>query len=200
MDTKKTVLKIILGIVIFIILLIPIFLMLESEKKEKEYNELIESIKLAGEKWAKGYMAESNVGKVKLGDLKKINFIDNILFNPKTKKYLSNETYVEITKANNTYTTNVVIYDIPKQEQTNGLIVNIIGGKNTQTGISSHYSELGISVYEGDKEIPYSVQYFYKGKEVDRIDTYIPKNYEAVYTMINSKGELLKVVRNVVVQ
>ena len=200
MDTKKTILKITLGILIFIVLLIPIFLILANDKKEKEYNELIDSIELAAEKWAKGYMTESNTGKVKLGDLKKINFIDNILYNSKTNSYLSNETYIEIKKSNGTYTTNVVIYDIPKKEQSVGLILNVIGEKRNKVTISSYYVESGITAFEGDKEIEYSTQYFYKGKEIDRIDTSRPKNFEVVYTTLNSKGEIAKIVRSIVVQ
>lgn len=200
MDTKKTAFKIILGILIFIVLLIPIFLILSSERKENEYIELIESIESAAEKWAKGNMQDVDSAKVKLGDLKNMNFVNNILYNPKTQKYLSNETYVEIQKNSGAYTTTVVIHDIPNKEQVSNLIINVTGNKNTQVGISSKYMELGITAIEGGNEVPYSTQYFYKGKEINAIDTSRPKKYQVVYTALNHKGEIAKIVRNITVQ
>lgn len=197
---NKLILKIILSILIIIVLLLPIFIFVNIENKNKAYDSLIQELKDS----AMEYINKNNISidnqylKVKLGDLKHDNLIDNIIINPKTKKYLSNESYVLVNKTTDTY--DVYIYDIPNNENSAGLIITFYGDRSIQNGITVQYYEQGISLIEGNQEIDYSVQYFTKGKEVNEIDSSRPRDYEVVYTALNSKGELAKVVRTVIVQ
>ena len=197
---KKNMFKIVLGIMVILILMIPIFIFSNAEKKKNNYNKLIESIESAAEKWAKSSDNELNSSTVKLGELKDKRLIGHNLKNPKTGLHLSDETYVVVKENGNKYEFELKLYDIPKKETNNNLIVSMIGDKKIQNGISVRYEEKGISIRENGEEISYSVQYFLKGEEVISIDSSRPKVYEAVYTAINSKGEIAKIVREIVVQ
>lgn len=198
---KKTMLKIIIGVIIVAILALPIFLILNNANNETKYDNLIKNIEEAATKWARINMNDNTEVTVKLGDLKQVGFISYDLVNPKNKKHLSNETYVIITKGtDNNYKFDIKLYEIPDKETTGDYIIQMNGDKNAQTGISSYYQELGIIIYEGENTLTYSVQYFYKNKEIRTIDTSRPKNYEVVYTALNSKNQLIKVTRKVVVQ
>lgn len=198
---KKVGLKVVLGIIIVLVLLIPIFLFVDSKQKETKYQELIEKVEEASRIWAKSHLVEENTVKVKLGELKQNFLIDFHLVNPKTKKHLANETYVMITKqVNGEYTLDLHLYEIPEQEKSADLIMQLNGEKKMQNGIGVRYQELGILVHEGEQEVPYSVQYFIKGKEVNLIDTSRPREYKVVYTALNSKGELANISREIVIQ
>lgn len=189
-------LKIILGVLIICILGLPIFIFIGNDKKNKEYDNLLEKIKSATSVYIKDYNLENNSGKIKLGILKEYSLIENALVNPKTNRPLSNESYI----INNNGIYEIKLYDIPKEIDTKGLIITFNGDQNMQNNLSVRYSELGINVYDGSKQLDYSTQYFIKNKEVQSIETLKPRNYEVVYTTINSKGELAKVVRTVIVQ
>lgn len=188
--------KIILGVLIICILGLPIFIFIGNDKKNKEYDNLLEKIKSATSVYIKDYNLENNSGKIKLGILKEYSLIENALVNPKTNRPLSNESYI----INNNGIYEIKLYDIPKEINTKGLIITFNGDQNMQNNLSVRYSELGINVYDGSKQLDYSTQYFIKNKEVQSIETLKPRNYEVVYTTINSKGELAKVVRTVIVQ
>ncbi len=188
--------KIILGVLIICILGLPIFIFIGSDKKNKEYDNLLGKIKSATSVYIKDYNLENNSGKIKLGILKEYSLIENALVNPKTNRPLSNESYI----INNNGIYEIKLYDIPKEIDTKGLIITFNGDQNMQNNLSVRYSELGINVYDGSKQLDYSTQYFIKNKEVQSIETLKPRNYEVVYTAINSKGELAKVVRTVIVQ
>ena len=197
MKVKSVILKVVLAIIIFMILMIPIFIFLNMENKDKDYEKLIDDIKSSAEK----YVAHNDIGdasKIKISVLKKANLLENALVNPKTKKPLSNETYVSLT--NNGTVNEVVLYDIPSEDNVAELIVTFNGDKHMQNGISVRYEELGVNIFDGTTELSYSTQYFVKGKEVTSIDVYKPRDYEVVYTALSSKGELAKVVRTVIVQ
>lgn len=193
---NKLCLKIVLVVLIIIILMIPIFIFVNDDNKNKKYDSLIEKIKSATSVYLKDYNLENNNGKIKLGMLKEYSLIDNALVNPKTNRPLSNESYI----INNNGTYEIQLYDIPKEIDTKGLIITFNGDQNMQNNLSVRYSELGINVYDGGNQLDYSTQYFVKNKEVQSIETSKPRNYEVVYTVINSKGELAKVVRTVIVQ
>lgn len=193
---NKLCLKIALVILIVIILMIPIFIFVNNDNKSKKYDSLLEKINTAASIYLKDYNLENNSGKIKLGILKEYSLIDNTLVNPKTNRPLSNESYV----INNNGTYEIKLYDIPKEIDTKGLIITFNGDQNMQNNLSVRYSELGISVYDGNEQLDYSTQYFIKNKEVQSIESSRPRNYEVVYTTVNSKGELAKVVRTVVVQ
>lgn len=193
---NKLCLKIVLVVLIIIILMIPIFIFVSNDNKNKEYDGLIEKIKSATSVYLKDYNLENNNGKIKLGMLKEYSLIDDALVNPKTNRPLSNESYI----INNNGTYEIKLYDIPKEIDTKGLIITFNGDQNMQNNLSVRYSELGINVYDGGNQLDYSTQYFVKNKEVQNIETSKPRNYEVVYTVINSKGELAKVVRTVIVQ
>lgn len=198
---EKSNLKITIGVIIAVILITPIFLILNYTNKEAKYNELLQDIEEAATKWAKINMNDNEEIVVKLGDLKQVSFMPLNLVNPKNKKHLSNETYVVVSKnVDNTYKFDINLYDIPDKETTGDCIVQINGNKNTQIGISSYYQDLGITIHEGGTMLSYSTQYFYKNEEIRVLDTSRPKNYEVVYTALNSKKELIKAVRKVVVQ
>ena len=198
---KKTILKLCLVIVIVLVLSIPVFIFSSMEKTEKNYQELVEKIETAAKSWASTRLIEGETIIIKLGELKDYGLIDYNLKNPKTKGHLSDETYAEVKKlSNNQYQTEIKLYEIPKRETAADLIIQMIGDKELQNGISVRYQELGINVHEGGEQISYSVQYFLKGEEIVSIDTSRPKTYEVVYTALNGKGELAKVVRKVIVQ
>lgn len=192
---NKILFKIIIAMVVIVVLLVPIFIFINNDSKNKNYNNLLSDIEQAAKTYFKEYDLEGNV-KVKLGTLKEYSLIDSDIVNPKTDRPVSNETYV--VKEKDEYS--VFLYDIPKNESTKGLIITFNGDKSTQNGIAVRYSELGINVYDGSESLDYSTQYFVKNKEVQSIDTSKPKNYEVVYTVLTSKGEVAKVVRTVVVQ
>lgn len=193
---NKLCLKIVLVVLIIIILMIPIFIFVSNDNKNKEYDSLLEKIKSATSVYLKDYNLENNNGKIKLGMLKEYSLIDDALVNPKTNRPLSNESYI----INNNGTYEIKLYDIPKEIDTKGLIITFNGDQNMQNNLSVRYSELGINVYDGGNQLDYSTQYFVKNKEVQSIEASKPRNYEVVYTVINSKGELAKVVRTVIVQ
>lgn len=193
---NKLCLKIVLGILIVFILMIPIFIFVNNDNKNKEYDNLLEKIKSATSVYLKDYNLENNNGKIKLGMLKEYSLIDDALVNPKTNRPLSNESYI----INNNGNYEIKLYDIPKEIDTKGLIITFNGDQNMQNNLSVRYSELGINVYDGSNQLDYSTQYFIKNKEVQSIESTKPRNYEVVYTAVNSKGELAKVVRTVVVQ
>lgn len=193
---NKLCLKIVLGILIVFILMIPIFIFVNNDNKNKKYDNLLEKIKSATSVYLKDYNLENNNGKIKLGMLKEYSLIDDALVNPKTNRPLSNESYI----INNNGNYEIKLYDIPKEIDTKGLIITFNGDQNMQNNLSVRYSELGINVYDGGNQLDYSTQYFVKNKEVQSIEASKPRNYEVVYTVINSKGELAKVVRTVIVQ
>ena len=197
---NNKILKGILITVLVILLILPIIYFVNQDVKKKDYQKLVETIENAATKYVRGYGEGSLQLKIKLSDLKNKNFVSLNLINPKTKSHLSNETYVLASYANGAYTYDVHLYDIPKKEDRLDLIMNLIGDKNYQNGISVRYEEPGINVSEGQKVLSYSTQYFYKDEEIYSINSSRPKNYTVVYTALNSKGEIAKVTRTVIVQ
>ena len=202
MKVNKTLLKIILVILVIIILMIPIFIFVHQDNKNKKYNQLLEEITTATEK----FVSRNNVNvdsenlKIKLSELKEVALLSNNLQNPKTGNPLSNESYVIISNHSGKNTYDIKLYDIPDKETNADLLISLNGSKKYQLGISVRYEEQGANFFEGTTSLEYSVQYFLRGKEVNTIDSSLPKTFEVAYTALNSKGELAKIVRSVVIQ
>lgn len=202
MKENKTILKVILIALLIVILLLPIFIFINNDNKNKKYDELVAEITSAAEKLVNrnsDLLVDGKV-KIKLSDLKEVSLINISIINPITHKSISNESYVDVTINGGIKNYRVTLYDIPSKENTANLIINMLGDKNMQNGISVRYEEQGIEVLDGLEKIEYSVQYFLKDKEVSGIDSSRPRTYEVVYTALNNEGELAKVVRKVVIQ
>lgn len=197
---KSQIIKGILIIIGIILLILPIFYFVNQNQTEKEYEQLLEIIETATSKYAKGYATQGSSFKVKLGDLKDKNLLSLNVKNPKTGAHLSNETYVVANYVNGAYSYDIHLYDIPEKEDRLDLIMSLVGDKSMQNGISVRYEEQGLNVSDGQKNISYSTQYFYKDEEIYTIDSSRPKTFTVVYTALNSNGEIAKVTRTVVVQ
>lgn len=191
MKENRTILNIILVTIIVLILITPILIFINKVNKEKKYDELVNKITEA----AKKYSVNSDDYEVDINTLKEEGFLNSNLVNPKTNRPISNVSYVILS---DDYEVN--IYDIPKSENVAKLVITFNGDKKMQNGIGVQYEELGINVSDGNEDVYYVTQYFYKGKEVSKIDSSKPKDYEVVYTALNKDGELAKVVREVIVQ
>lgn len=191
MKENRKILNIILVTIIVLILIAPILIFVDKVNKEKKYDELVAKITEA----AKKYSVNSDDYEVDINTLKEEGFLNSNLVNPKTNRPISNVSYVILSDDYE-----VKIYDIPKSENVAKLVITFNGDKKMQNGIGVQYEELGINVSDGNEDVYYVIQYFYKGKEVNKIDSSKPKDYEVVYTALNSDGELAKVVREVIVQ
>lgn len=117
--------------------------------------------------------------KITLEMLKKSGNLQLNVVNPRTEKFVSNQSYVEVTKHNNNYTYDVHLYDLVDASE-------VVAGAPTIT-LSSYSQECNLGA-ECNLEEPVtgiSRQIIYNNEEVSSIDT----SKTGVYAVYYSKLE-----------
>ena len=174
---------------------------------EQAYEANIEAIKKAANDWAllntKLLPKEGGSILVYLQELKANKTIDSSIKNPKTGKYLSNNTSVTISKVDGKYEFSVNIVEIDKKDNSNALAL-LIGG-NIVDYVEVNQEDIEYTVPSAqarsedghvinDAVITYQI---FKGNElVSEVDTSNIGEYKIIYTVTyeNTTGNYEKQV------
>lgn len=184
---------VVLGVIATIVT--PIIQNTLSENKETIYNTLVEQIKGS----AKDYLSanteylpkeENDYSIIKIGDIKKEGLIQISIKNPKTDNFVSNESFVKVTKKGNNYVYDVTIHDLTD-------VSEVVSGAPTIKLNTSSNEVISIgSAYQLESVDGTSRQIINNGKEVATLDTSIKGVYEVYYSKLEN-GKLGIAVKTV---
>lgn len=169
----------------------------EEQIKKAAYDFLIEHTEL---------LDESDTITLKLGTLKQGGYLPIKLINPKTRKPLSNESTITITKNENKYemTLNLIdLENVTENIDNNSPILVLNGNYIEYVEVNEEYTELGAkaidSTGEEIDEENISIQVLYNGEETTLTTTEL-KTYSVVYAVTDNSGNTTSATRTVIVR
>ena len=132
---------------------------------------------------------------VTLKDLKESGLLRIDVGNPKTSKVLSNESFITITKRDNNFVYEVILYDLVDADQVEegAPTITLNGSQVVNLSIGDVYTE------SGTLEPDVSIQIINNGKEVSTIDTSAPCTYSIYYSLVQN-DKLGLSIRTVIVK
>ncbi|MBE6151769.1 MAG: hypothetical protein E7165_00430 [Firmicutes bacterium] len=132
---------------------------------------------------------------VTLKDLKESGLLRIDVGNPKTSKVLSNESFITITKRDNNFVYEVILYDLVDADQVEegAPTITLNGSQVVNLSIGDVYTE------SGTLEPDVSIQIIKNGKEVSTIDTSAPCTYSIYYSLVQN-DKLGLSIRTVIVK
>ncbi len=174
---------------------------------EEAYNANIEAIKKAANDWAllntKLLPKEGGSILVYLQELKATKTIDKDIKNPKTGKYLSNNTSVTISKIDGNYVFDVNIVEVDKKDNSNALALLIEGNIVDYVEVNQDGIEYTVPSAQARSEDGHVVndavvtyQIFKDNQLVSSVDTTHIDEYKIIYTVTynNTSGNYEKQV------
>lgn len=169
----------------------------EEQIKKAAYDFLIEHTEL---------LDESDTITLKLGTLKQGGYLPIKLINPKTRKPLSNESTITITKNENKYEMTLNLIDLENATENidnNSPILVLNGNYIEYVEVNEEYTELGAkaidSTGEEIDEENISIQVLYNGEETTLTTTEL-KTYSVVYAVTDKSGNTTSATRTVIVR
>lgn len=169
----------------------------EEQIKKAAYDFLIEHTEL---------LDESDTITLKLGTLKQGGYLPIKLINPKTRKPLSNESTITITKNENKYEMTLNLIDLENATENidnNSPILVLNGNYIEYVEVNEEYTELGAkaidSTGEEIDEENISIQVLYNGEETTLTTTEL-KTYSVVYAVTDNSGNTTSATRTVIVR
>lgn len=169
----------------------------EEQIKKAAYDFLIDHTEL---------LDESNTITLKLGILKQGGYLPIKLVNPKTRKPLSNESTITITKIENKYEMTLNLIDLENATENidnNSPILVLNGNYIEYVEVNEEYTELGAkaidSTGEEIDEENISIQVLYNGEETTLTTTEL-KTYSVVYAVTDNSGNTTSATRTVIVR
>lgn len=169
----------------------------EEQIKKAAYDFLIDHTELLG---------ETDTITLKLGTLKQGGYLPIKLKNPKTRKPLSNESTITITKNENKYEMTLNLIDLENATENidnNSPILVLNGNYIEYVEVNEEYTELGAkaidSTGEEIDEENISIQVLYNGEETTLTTTEL-KTYSVVYAVTDNSGNTTSATRTVIVR
>ena len=169
----------------------------EEQIKKAAYDFLVEHTEL---------LDESDTITLKLGTLKQGGYLPIKLINPKTRKPLSNESTITITKNENKYEMTLNLIDLENATENidnNSPILVLNGNYIEYVEVNEEYTELGAkaidSTGEEIDEENISIQVLYNGEETTLTTTEL-KTYSVVYAVTDNSGNTTSATRTVIVR
>lgn len=169
----------------------------EEQIKKAAYDFLIEHTEL---------LDENDTITLKLGTLKQGGYLPIKLINPKTRKPLSNESTITITKNENKYEMTLNLIDLENATENidnNSPILVLNGNYIEYVEVNEEYTELGAkaidSTGEEIDEENISIQVLYNGEETTLTTTEL-KTYSVVYAVTDNSGNTTSATRTVIVR
>ena len=169
----------------------------EEQIKKAAYDFLIEHTEL---------LDENDTITLKLGTLKQGGYLPIKLINPKTRKPLSNESTITITKNENKYEMTLNLIDLENATENidnNSPILVLNGNYIEYVEVNEEYTELGAkaidSTGEEIDEENISIQVLYNGEETTLTTTEL-KTYSVVYAVTDKSGNTTSATRTVIVR
>lgn len=169
----------------------------EEQIKKAAYDFLVEHTEL---------LDENDTITLKLGTLKQGGYLPIKLINPKTRKPLSNESTITITKNENKYEMTLNLIDLENATENidnNSPILVLNGNYIEYVEVNEEYTELGAkaidSTGEEIDEENISIQVLYNGEETTLTTTEL-KTYSVVYAVTDNSGNTTSATRTVIVR
>lgn len=169
----------------------------EEQIKKAAYDFLIEHTEL---------LDENDTITLKLGTLKQGGYLPIKLINPKTRKPLSNESTITITKNENKYEMTLNLIDLENATENidnNSPILVLNGNYIEYVEVNEEYTELGAkaidSTGEEIDEENISIQILYNNEETTLTTTEL-KTYSVVYAVTDNSGNTTSATRTVIVR
>ena len=151
-------------------------------------------------------LEENDTITIKLGTLKQEGYLPIDLKNPKTRKNISNESAITITKLNNNYEIEVGLIDLENATEnidSNSPILVLNGNYIQYVEINTQYVELGATALSSsgeeidDEDI--SIQVLYNNNETT-LTTNQLRTYSVVYTVTDNEGRSTSATRTVIIR
>lgn len=151
-------------------------------------------------------LEENDTITIKLGVLKQGGYLPINIKNPKTKKDLSNESTITITKNGNNYDITLNLIDLENVTETidtNSPILVLNGNYIEYVEVNTPYQELGATAQTStgqtiDSE-DISIQVLYNNEEATLLTTE-PKTYSIVYSVTDEDNNTTSATRTVIVR
>ena len=169
----------------------------QEQIKKAAYDFLIDHTEL---------LDESDTITIKLGTLKQGGYLPIKLKNPKTRKNLSNESTITITKIGNAYNMTLNLIDLENATEnidSNSPILVLNGNYIEYVEVNETYIELGAKAMTSsgeeidDEDI--SIQILYNNEETTLTTTEL-KTYSVVYAVTDDAGRSTSATRTVIVR
>lgn len=151
-------------------------------------------------------LLESNTITLKLGTLKQGGYLPIKIKNPKTRKNISNESTITITKIGNSYEMTLNLIDLENASEnidSNSPILVLNGNYIEYIEVNEEYNELGAkAITSTGEEIDsenISIQVLYNNEETT-ITTNQLKTYSIVYSVTDDEGRNTSATRTVIVR
>ena len=169
----------------------------QEQIKKAAYDFLIDHTEL---------LDDNETITIKLGVLKQGGYLPIKLKNPKTKKILSNESTITITKSGNNYEITLNLIDLENVDEninSNSPILVLNGNYIEYVEVNDEYTELGAkamtSTGEEIDEEDISIQVLYNNEETT-LRTNELKTYSIVYAVTDNEGKSTSATRTVIVR
>jgi len=189
------------------LIVVPTVNLMIKKSTEDLYENQLEEIRLASEKWAYNNLdlLPSEEGKsvtITLLELKRGGYLPPDIKNPKTNEPFSNGTSVVITYKQNDYEyvvkENIINTEITENSPSlvmNGEIIEVLE-------VGENYIELGAVALDKDaNELDYIITYYDNDKEIANIDTKNLKTYTIEYSVTDKNYNLTTIItRTVIIQ
>lgn len=164
----------------------PVIFRSIRQNKESMYNVVKNQLIDASKDWAAKNSSSlpdaiGEYTEVTLQQLKENGLLRLNIGNPRTGKIFSNQSFVRITKKNNNFIYDVIVYDlIDANEVEDGApVITLNGSQVISLNIGDNYDELGVS-----ESLPVSIQIINNKKEVSTVDTSKKGTYTIYYSFV----------------
>ena len=142
---------------------------------------------------------------IKLGVLKQKGYLPINIKNPKTRKNISNESLITITKEGNNYNIQVSLIDLENVTENvddNSPIIVINGSYIEYVEVNSTYEEKGAKAQTstGQRIDNISIQIKQNNQEKTSVDTSQLLTYNVIYSATDTNGKTTSVTRTVIVR
>ena len=142
---------------------------------------------------------------IKLGVLKQKGYLPINIKNPKTRKNISNESLITITKEGNNYNIQVSLIDLENVTENiddNSPIIALNGSYVEYVEVNSTYEEKGAKAQTstGQRIDNVSIQIKQNNQEKTSIDTSQLLTYNVIYSATDTNGNTTSVTRTVIVR
>lgn len=196
---------VIIGIISAITFPIVTGIIVSNEQKAYDLQE--EQIKSSAKNMIiQGLISIPNDGEsvtISIGEIKRNSLLPITMINPKTKKTISNESTVLITRENNSYIYQVNLLDLSENsvQNQNAPVIRLNGSYIEYIEINTSYNELGAIAFSntGEELEVGKPQILLNDIEVGSIDVTHFNTYKLIYS-ITDKGVTTTSIRTVVVR
>ena len=179
-----------------------------TNSKEQAYKVQEESIKKAVNDFLvdnTDYLEENDTITIKLGVLKQKGYLPINIKNPKTRKNISNESLITITRVGDSYTIKLALIDlqdVTEETNNNSPILVLNGDYIEYVEVNDLYEEKGAIAKSANGETISTISKQIKLNNVEKstIDTSQLLTYNVIYSATDSNGLTTSATRTVIVR